>query len=297
MKMPAKWFKCPDDQTIEITRCLMPGGCRMSSRCATLSYLELVGFDREWQGVSPSAAGNGPRYLYLKAVKDYAIDPQDRAWAALGTSVHGKVSIHKYNRHVLAEEPLSDEEMKGTADALEADEQEPGSFVLTDLKVWGSFKVAKALGVVQVDKPVLDDKGEPVLLKSGKNKGQPKTEKETVIDPAKADLLDVAFQLNRYRIFFERAGFPISRMQIMAIPRDGNTYIAKSRGIDKNLYLIPVPFMSDTEVLVFYHNLQAQVDTAFAAGYVNKCNSWESWEGRKCNGYCEVAEQCEAMGE
>lgn len=269
----------------------------MSSRCATLSYLELVGFDREWQGVSPSAAGNGPRYLYLKATRDYVIDPQDRAWAALGTSVHGKVSIHKYNRHVLAEEPLSDEEMKGTADALEADEQEPGSFVLTDLKVWGSFKVAKALGVVQVDKPVLDDKGEPVLLKSGKNKGKPKTEKETTVDPTKADLLSESYQLNRYRCFFEKCGFPVSRMQIMTIPRDGNTYMAKNRGIDKNLYLIPVPFMPDAEVLDFYRNLQAEIDEGFATGYVRICNSFESWEGRKCNGYCEVAEQCNTMGE
>lgn len=295
--MPAKWFRCPDSETIEISQCLTPGGCRMTQRCATLSYLELVGFDREWNGISPSSAGTGPRYFYLKATKDYVIDPQDRAWAALGTSVHGKVSIYKYNRHVLAEEPLSDEEMKGTADALEADEQEPGSFVLTDLKVWGSFKVAKALGVVQVDKPVLDDNGEPVLLKSGKNKGMPKTVKETTVDPAKADLRSESLQLNRYRIFFEKAGFPVSRMQIMAIPRDGSTYIAKNRGIDRNLYLIPIPRLDDAEVLAFYRNLQAEVDTAFDTGYIRKCNSWEAWEGRKCNGYCEVAEFCQNMGE
>lgn len=293
--MPAKWFQCLDNETVEIEKCLQPGGCRMEQRCATLSYLELVGFDREWQGVSPSSAGNGPRYLYLKASIDYTIDPQDRAWAALGTSVHGKISIHKYNRHVLAEESLSDEEMKGTADALEADEKKPGYYILTDLKVWGSYKVAKALGIIQTDKPVLDDNGNPVLLKSGKNKGKPKTTKESIVDPMKADLTSEILQLNRYRYFFNSYGFPISQMQIMAIPRDGNTYIAKSRGIDQNLYMIPVPFISDAEVLKFYRDLQSEIDQAFHTGWIRRCNSWESWEGRRCQGYCEVKEACDAM--
>ena len=44
---------------------------------------------------------------------------------------------------------------------------------------------------------------------------------------------EVELQLNRYRIFFEEQGFPVSRIQIQAIPRDGGTYIAKNRGIDK----------------------------------------------------------------
>jgi len=65
--MPATKFMCPDSETIEIAKCLEVGGCRMPERCATLPYLRLIGFDREWKGVSPSSAGNGPRSLSLRS--------------------------------------------------------------------------------------------------------------------------------------------------------------------------------------------------------------------------------------
>jgi len=297
--MPTTHFICPDGEQIEIAKCLESGGCRMGKRCATRPYLRLISYDREWRGVSPSSAGNGPRLLYLKAVNDYSINPQDRVWAAFGTSTHNSLGMHRYINDVLSEEPLSDEKMRGIADTLDVDESDPNSYVLTDYKTWGSFKVAKAMGLIieKKDVPILDAEGNPVLLKSGKNKGKPKTKIEStrILDPAKADLKSEILQLNRYRIFFEKAGFPISRMEIQAIPRDGGTYIAKSRGIEDNLYIIPVPFMQDNEVHNFYDFLQSEVDEAFKTGYVRKCNDWESWEGRRCNGYCEVSEQCEAM--
>lgn len=298
--MPAKWFRCSDNETIEIERCLAWQGCRMDQRCATQAFLELVGFDRKWQGVSPSAAGNGPRYLYLKAATDYTVDPQDRVWAANGTNVHGKLSIHKFNRNVLSEEALSDEEMKGTADALEEDEWKAGHYILTDYKTWGSFKVAKALGIKseKVEETVLDEGGKPVILKSGKNKGQPKTKKRTIItqDPAAVDLKAEELQLNRYRIFFEKAGFPISRMQIQFLTRDGGTYVAEGRGITQKMGLISIRRLPNDETLSFYRDLAEEVREAFKTGYARKCHLWESWERRKCEGgFCEVAEACKAM--
>lgn len=48
--MPSKWFTCPDGQQIEIVKCVDMGGCRLGKRCATLPYLRLVGYDREWRG-------------------------------------------------------------------------------------------------------------------------------------------------------------------------------------------------------------------------------------------------------
>ena len=119
-----KWFKCPDGQQIEITKCLSHKGCRMEQRCATLPYLRLVSFDREFRGVSPSSAGNGPRLIYLKATTDYAIAPSSRVWAALGTSTHEKLGIHRFTHNVLSEEKLSDNQMQGIADVLEEDEDE-----------------------------------------------------------------------------------------------------------------------------------------------------------------------------
>ncbi|MBU2685710.1 MAG: hypothetical protein KKF27_20905 [Gammaproteobacteria bacterium] len=293
--MPSKWFRCPDNKTIEIETCLSVKGCRLGQRCATLPYLELVAYDREFKGVSPSAAGNGPRLIYLNAIKPYVISPKKRAFAAHGTGVHGKLSIHKYTHNVLSEESLSDEDMAGISDCLEHDEEYPGFFVLTDYKTYGSFKAAKCLGITQEQQPILDDTGNPVLLKSGKNKGKPKTQTITTANPDKADLREISLQLNRYRIFFERIGFPVSRIQIQIMVRDGGLYIAKNRGIEEEVYLVEIPRMADAEVLSYYGNLQAETDEAFKTGWIRKCNSWESWNGRRCSGVCDVVEACKEM--
>jgi len=297
--MPAKWFKCPDEETIPIDACLKNGGCRMQNRCATRPYLRLVGFDREWKGVSPSSAGNGPRMLYLKATVDYTIDPNDRVWAAFGTSTHELLGMHQHQDNILSEERLSDGEMHGMADVLEMDESKPNFFILTDYKTWGSYKVAKALGITTetTEETILDDNGEPVILKSGKNKGTPKTRKITnrIIDPSSIDLRSEELQLNRYRIFYEAYGFPVSRMQIQVVSRDGGTYIAQNRGIDRNLYIIPIRRLINAEVLGFYRKLNSEVLEAFDTGFIRKCDTWESWERRRCEGWCDVSEACKEL--
>ena len=85
-------------------------------------------------------------------------------------------------------------------------------------------------------------------------------------------------------------------MQIQVVSRDGGTYIAQNRGIDKNLYIIPIKRLINDDVLSFYKNLADEVMEAFKTGYARKCNSWESWERRKCDGgYCEVADACKEM--
>jgi len=303
--MPAKHFICSDNQEIEISKCLEKNGCRMTQRCAALPYLRLIGYDREWNGVTPSASGNGPRILYLKAVTDYSINPNDRVWASIGTGTHGKLSIHKYTSNVLSEEKLTDELIKGIPDVLELDEEQPHPFedrhILYDYKTWGSFKVAKALGLTIEKKtePILDDDGNPVLFSSGKNKGKPKTKtiSNFVIKPETIDLKAEEFQLNRYRILFESYGFMISKMIIQAIPRDGGTYVAKNRGIDCNLYLIPIKRIDNDLVMDYYDELQGAVDTAFELKYSRLCDKWESWDYRRCDGYCEVSEACKKMSE
>jgi len=269
----------------------------MKNRCATLPYLRLVGYDREWRGVTPSAAGTGPRLLYLKATTDYVIDPNDRSFAAIGTGTHAKLSLHQYIHDVLSEEELSDGKIKWIADVLEIDENSPKMelYILNDYKTFGSYKAAKVMGIVPVDKPLLDEKGKPVLLKSGKNKGKPKTKKVVEYHPEKKKNREVALQLNRYRILFESYNFPISKINIQINPRDGNTYIAKNRGIDRNLYMEPIPILPDQEVLEFYDKLQTEVDEAFKTGWIRRCNSWESWNGRRCKGYCEVSDACVEM--
>jgi len=272
----------------------------MPQRCATIPFLTLIGYDRKWAGVSPSSAGNGHRMLYLKATTDYIIEPDKRVFAVLGTAVHEKLAKHGYTKDVLSEEKLSDEQMKGIADCLETDEIDVKYYVLTDYKTSGSYKISIWLGIVSEteEETILDEEGKPVLLKSGKNKGQPKTKQKRTIttDPKKADMREVELQINRYRILFESQGFPISRMQIQAIPRDGGTYVAKNRGIDKNLYMIPVKRLTNKFVLEFYQALADRVNKAFKTGYARQCNAWETWDNRnRCENFCEVKEACIEM--
>lgn len=293
--MPATQFRCPDGQTIPIADCLMLGGCRMKERCATVPYLKEIAFDRVYRGISPSSAGNGARYIYLKATTDYAIDPFSRVWAVLGTAVHYKLSALRLATNVLVEEKLSDDQMDGIADLLEIDEANPRYHILTDYKAFGSYKAAKCLGLVQEQEPTRNPDGTPVILKSGKNKGQIKTFQVVRCHPEKVNLANEAMQVNRYRIFFEDSGFPISRMRLQVFVRDGDTYIAKSRGVTENLYIIAIPRMDDVEVLYFYDQLQKAVDEAFATGWAPRCSAAESWDGRRCNGSCEVCEACRLM--
>lgn len=292
--MPAKFFECTDKEKIKITDCLKPRGCRLDNRCAPTPYLKAASFDREWRGVSPSSAASDARLLWLKAIKPYVINPASRAYALLGTAVHGKLSIYDYN--VLAEETLSDEQMKGTADLLEKDENNEG-FILTDYKTFGSYKVMKCLGIASKTVKVLDSEGNQVLFKSGRRKGVGKTRKEIEIKPENIDIENESLQLNRYRIFFEKNGFPISKIQLFVIVRDGNTMAARTRMVDKNTYIVPVPKMPDIEVLNFYNELDEKVKLAFKEGYAPKCSDKLCWDGRRCQGFCEVSDYCRAMGE
>jgi len=170
------------------------------------------------------------------------------------------------------------------------------AFCLTDYKNFGSYKVAKCLGIEAHEENIIDKNGDIVLLKTGKNKGNPKTRK-IYRQTGVPDLKNETLQLNQYRIMFEAIGFPVSRMNLQVIVRDGATYIAKSRGILKNMYVIDIPRMLDEDVSAYYKNLQYAVDNAFLTGWAPRCTSEESWDGRRCKGYCDVSAQCAAMEE
>jgi hypothetical protein len=299
---PARWFSCPDKSEILIDKCLSFGGCPFPERCAPIPYLRLVGFDREWRGVTPSQAGNGPRLIWLKAVTDYTVDPEGRAWAALGIGTHSKLAVHAYN--VLAEEELSDELQKGITDVLEQDETDyivdsegkawrGEGYILTDYKTYGSYKVTKCIGIKQIEENILDKDGNPILYASGEKKGKVKTKKVSVIDPASVDLAVEELQLNSYRILFSKYGFHITRMRLFVIPRDGATFVAEGRGITRNTYMIPIRKLPDKEVLDHYSTLRKEVDEAFKNKDARMCSKEESWQQRRCDPkYCEVFDAC-----
>jgi hypothetical protein len=282
-----RWLICPDGEKIEKVDCLKNDGCRLGSRCATLPYLRAASDDRPFKGVSPSMAGNGARMIWLKATTEYAINPMDRVWAVLGTGTHSKLGLEKHTIDVIAEECFGDGE--GTADLLVPDEDEDGKYILFDNKVWGSYKVAKSIGITMVDTPT----GE--TYKSGEKKGLPKTRKEPRYDPSVIDLRAEELQLSRYAMAFEKAGFPISKIQLQVLVRDGNTAIAKARGIDFSLRIIPLNRLPDDVVTDYYATLSGAVKKAFLGETPPLCGEWERWEGRRCEGYCDVKDKCEEL--
>lgn len=97
-----------------------------------------------------------------------------------------------------------------------------------------------------------------------------------------------------YRILLEAAGHPVQQMFVEAIVRDGGTYMAKGRGIERNGYLIPVKRLPDEEVQEYIQAKASALLQALETGTIPPaCTTEETWEGRKCADYCRVAEFCD----
>jgi len=285
-----RWFICPDNERIEIADCLKEGGCRMGSRCATRSYLQLVRRERPWTG-KPSTTQDiqGTMCAFLKLTRDYAIRPDLRAFMIHGTKGHGNLEAADDECSLLEERFDGDNtEVTGIADVLEV---ENGHSILVDYKTSGSFKVAKALGFY-VDEETIDT-GE--VYKSGKRKGEPKlkTIKTLKRDVSKEDRWEWEMQLNKYRMEFEKRGFQIDRLKIQCIVRDGNTYIARSRGVFRNVYYFDINRIPDADVTTYFEMKTNALLRALEQGFWDDtCTAQECWDGLKCQSYCEVAEYC-----
>ncbi len=285
--MPLKQFICPDNERIGFTDCLKEGGCRMGNRCASRSYLMLVSRERPWTG-KPSTTQliNGTMCAFLRLTKDYAISPDQRAFMIHGTVGHGKLE------DAGAGDDLSELELKfiegdvsGISDGIET---ELSKCILYDTKTSGSFKVAKALGFYVEEEPT----GE--VYKSGKRKGEQKTIKVLKRSDEKMDRWEWELQVNFYRMLYEKlTGEKIDELKIQCIVRDGNTYIARSRGVFRNIYYFKLNIMPDEEVTVYFDKKKADLLRALEQGYWNEvCTAKENWDGLKCQSYCEVAEFC-----
>jgi hypothetical protein len=274
-----KYFQCPNGEKTEIDACLKQ--CTQCERCLSLPTLRMISTQRTWTG-KPSTTQllKGTREAYLEIIhNDLVMAPQERAFMLLGSKVHG--NLEQYTPSELSEERLEDENTTGAFDLYDAENQ-----TLYDYKTWGSYKVMKALGIEMVDVPT----GE--YYKTGDKKGQEKTRKEP--RQCKPDMEETELQMNDYRIKLESAGFQVKRMFVEAIVRDGGTFSATSRGIDKNIYLIPITRMDDEFVKLYFTNKSKDLLTALDTKTMPPpCTDKECWEGRKCKDYCSASQYCD----
>lgn len=268
--MPLKGFICPDGQTIEKSECLKK--CRMDERCSSPNYLSMAGNDRPWTGtLSASMFSKGAREIFLEIKKDYYISPEDRTFMVLGIGSH--VSI---------EDDLSRMEFMGISGLPdEIYENEDGTLTIVDHKVVGSYKVAKMIGV---------DYREEM----GTKRGKPAMVKVFFTDPSLAENQEYTVQLNLYRKMIEKStGKKVSKLFNQIIVRDGGLEVANKRGVSKNKYYLPVKILNDEDFLPDVIKKKAEVIEAIETDTMPPmCSASENWEGRKCKGYCNVAQYC-----
>jgi len=246
----------------------------------------MIAEQRPWTG-KPSTTQllKGTREAYLEITQTgYSLDPMGELFRVLGSKAHAY--LEEFTDNELSEERLHDNICSGQFDFYD-----PETCTLVDTKTWGSYKVMKALGFKQET----IETGE--VFKSGPRKGLNKTKK--IVVKAEPDMKDAEIQLNDYRMKLEATGFPVKEMFIEALIRDGGTYMAISRGIEKNGYLIPVKFIPDDEVRAYLQEKASSLHHALDTGELPQpCSEEERWAdgpgpGRKCQRFCRVARFCD----
>ena len=297
--MPSIGFICPDKERVLFEECFK--GCRLSDtlpcgRCKALPYLRKCSQQRGWTG-EPSTTQliRGVRESWLKITRPYYVNPDDRAFALLGTQVHGVLDQFGKGDH-FSEERLRDEICSGAFDFYDGESQN-----LFDYKTWGSYKIQRALGITSIEVPVTDEYGHPILKKSGKNKGEPKTKKEyttgDLVTRAFA-LYETSIQMSDYReklLTILPEGYSVKGMAVQAVSRDGGLMVSVMRGIEEKAPLIPVNGISWRWIKRYMHLKKEMLLDTLDKDYAPPWRPRETWNGKKCEAYCEVSEACKEI--
>ncbi len=284
-----EWFKCPDTQLINVTDCLNKG-CRMSDRCLTLPTLHEIATERKWAGIaSTTQLLNGTMYTFLKLTQPYVVDPDKMMFALHGTKVHKLLDESAKELNLISEVALTTDD-RDIFDLLEPDN---GGWILTDYKTWGSFRVAKCLGIIETGKK--PDPTGAIYKRGGAwgKAGSPKMITVFQIMPTQADNWDTELQLNRYRVMLEERGLKVNKMRIQIVVRDGGLAVARSRGVERNSYLAHVKKLDNQEVSTYFAGkIQALENALHNNKWTIPCDNRECWDGVRCRDYCEVAQYC-----
>ena len=280
-------FICPDSEVIATARCLEK--CRMPRRCLSEPYLRACAAERPI-GDHPSVTQllNGTMLMYLRATVPYTASPKSRAFAVDGTRYHA-ILASTVEDDAISEERFAGDLWTGQPDYLEPVE---GGYCLWDFKRYGSWRVAKFVGLVAEKR---DDPSGEVYAKSGSwgRAGEPKQVKVWHRNPLVADTREVDLQLNAYRMLAEAHGLPIVDMRLQITVRDGGLAVARERGITELICVEDVVRLPDDEVRGYFAAKREALATALADGWTRPCEPHERWDDVRCRDYCEVVTACE----
>lgn len=260
--MPLAGFICPDGQKVNKELCLQ--GCRLqeslpAGRCKAVPFLRRAARDKTFEGLpSTTQLLAGTRETLLKITRDYYIDPDRKTAAIIGTGVHS--ALWRLLESEKGEETLISELLHGTYDLYD-----PHTKTLYDYKTWGVWKLAKIIhGTAE----------------------------------QKADaLFEVTLQMHQYRLLLTKKypSIQIENVAVQVISRDANTRQAESRGIQQMSPLILLPDMPDSLINEYFEYKAEKLQLALKQDWAPPCTDRETWEGRKCNRYCDVKELCYRM--
>ena len=274
--MPAKYFKCPDGQKIEITECYKH--CRMVERCMVLPVLKSVGKIRPWYG-KPSVTQllKDTRQTYLEIKNDYAIDPQKSIASMIGTNSHSLMEGNVPNGF-LSEVRLEDDITSGQFDAYDMKNK-----TLIDFKFFGAYRIAMALG----KRARWVNKG---VYVRGAKKSQPKWE-QVYQDGGVRDVLEISKQLSYYKYLMKQHGLEVNEIKVQMLIRGGLDKVAKSYGLDRMSYVIRLNGISERWIRLY---MKAKYDRLMKALETDElpplCK--DRWNDLRCKDYCSVNEFC-----
>jgi len=294
--IPYDRFLCPDGRAVPIAKCL--NECRIKNkllektgveRCLSHRTLAAISEQRAWTG-KPSITQllSGTREEYLKIKHYYPLDPQRAIFALFGTGCHAFLENYLENEDMVVEKRLTDRTGTYTG---QFDCYDGKRGILYDVKTYGSYKTMQALGLIKKKEILKDKDGVPLKYKNGKIKYK------TEFLKGVRHIHDVAIQLNAYRMMLEHLGYPVNEMIVEIFTRDAGTFSARDRGIETNMQLLKVHHISDIWVEKY---MLTKANRLIEAVKKNKlppmCRYVETWGGRKCDGYCDVAFLCRNFG-
>lgn len=290
--MPATRFICPDGSTIPIEDCIR--NCPFENRCmarpAIISLAKNVG-DRGLNRFSVTELMRGTRESYLLKMYNYAVDPHKLLLAAEGTALHyyNEKNIQKEN-WLITEERFANDIASGQIDTYGYIFNNK-ELVICDYKLTSTYKIAKALGYGYTNITTTEQ------YKSGAKKGQFKTKKVWTDQNVKYRM-DWAKQQNFYRILLEEQGYRVDGMYIQAYARDYSAASAAKTNITKSQYVIKLNKISDHWLKLWFREKQRRITEALANHKLPPlCTPKETWNGLKCERYCDVAEICKQFQE
>ena len=229
---------------------------------------------------------NGTCQAYLERTRDFYIDPQQQAFSLLGTLHHHRLEDNA-SGDMMPELELELWDITGIVDLYDSKTKN-----LVDYKSTGSYKASKVLGI---DFYLADDPSGEVYKRAGKwgKKGEPKKVRRYWKNPEKADLGDWTWQINMYRLMLQSQGKKVHNMYVQMIVRDGGVAASRDRGIDRNIYLIEVPFIHDDHLKEKFTKKRDLLLEALESREIpDKCSDSETWGGKKCESFCPVREHC-----